>query len=78
MVQFYQRLKAGQPVPIALNQAQIWLRQVTKAELEPWATQLSLSPARRLYLKGLLHKKDPHFRPFESPYHWAAFCAVGS
>ena len=78
MVQFYQQLKAGQPVPIALNQAQIWLRQVTKAELEIWVIQLSLSPARRLYLKALLHQKNNDFRPFESPYHWAAFCAVGS
>jgi CHAT domain-containing protein len=78
MVQFYAHLKAGQPVPIALNQAQLWLRQVTKAELEPWAAKLSLSPARRLYLKALLRQKNNDFRPFESPYHWAAFCAVGS
>jgi CHAT domain-containing protein len=78
MVQFYQRLKAGQPVPIALNQAQIWLRQVTKAELESWLIHLSLDETQTSEIDKKLLDLDDGDCVFPEPYHWAAFCAVGS
>ncbi|HBB36215.1 MAG TPA: hypothetical protein DDZ80_15695 [Cyanobacteria bacterium UBA8803] len=76
MIQFYQNLKSGLTVPIALNAAQVWLRDVTTEQLQQWAKQLPNANHRR-QLKVYLSKQSPNTKPFESPYHWAAFCAIG-
>lgn len=73
-VKFYQNLKAGLTVIIALNTAQTWLKNATKEEL---INQLDLNAAQRVQLMGELRNSDANTKPFESPYHWAAFCAIG-
>ncbi|MCL1474718.1 CHAT domain-containing protein [Argonema antarcticum] len=77
MIRFYENLGDPQAptVAIALNQAQCWLRDVKKKDLLNWINQLSLkSPERREVISFI--QKLPT-KPFESPYYWAAFCAIG-
>jgi CHAT domain-containing protein len=79
MIKFYQNLQAVHSVAVALNQAQIWLRDITKAELKAWITanSLPLDPAMRQNLNKRLHKLQDDQKPFQDPFHWAAFCAIG-
>ncbi len=77
MIKFYQNLKSGSTVAIALNQAQTWLRDATKEQLEQWTSQLSLDDEQEMQLMSFFYKLQPNSKPFESPYHWAAFCAIG-
>ena len=74
MMKFYQNLKAGLTVTLALNTAQTWLRNATKEEL---INQLDLNAAQRMQLRFELRNSDANKKLFESPYHWAAFCAMG-
>ncbi|MBD2042637.1 CHAT domain-containing protein [Microcoleus sp. FACHB-672] len=76
-IRFYQNLKAGLSVTLALNTAQIWLRDATKEKLQEWTSQLSLNSAQRIQIKAFLYKIESNTKPFESPYFWAAFCAIG-
>jgi CHAT domain-containing protein len=73
MIRFYQNLHEGLSVAISLNQAQIWLRNVTKIQLEEWIAkhQLKLDLTLRMRLRRL------DFEPFKSPFYWAAFFAIG-
>ena len=77
MIKFYQNLREIDFVPIALNQAQLWLRDLTKEELEEWRKTLDIG-WRMSKIDRLLVDMPNNSRPFASPYHWAAFCAVGS
>lgn len=80
MIRFYQNLQAVQSVAVALNQAQLWLRDITKAELNAWITanSLPLNHTIRQHLnKKSLHKLQDDQKPFQDPFHWAAFCAIG-
>jgi CHAT domain-containing protein len=74
MMKFYQNLKTGLTVTLALNTAQNWLRNATKEEL---INQLDLNAAQRMQLRFELRNIDANTKLFESPYHWAAFCAMG-
>ena len=81
-IQFYQNLQDTEQYPsvaIALNKAQLWLRNLTKKELETWMvqSQLNLAPAVKMNLRRRLHKLEDDAQPFESPFYWAAFCAIG-
>lgn len=79
MVQFYQLLREGNSIAIALNQAQCWLRDATKVELESWMQEQPFyqKPTIRMRLRQRLHKMPNNTRPFGEPFHWAAFCAIG-
>lgn len=79
MIQFYQNLQQGLAVGLALNQAQLWLKDLTKRALEIWIeeNQLPLKPAVRMGLRRRLYKLEDDVQPFKSPFYWAAFCAVG-
>jgi CHAT domain-containing protein len=80
MIKFYQNLKETESVSIALNQAQQWLRQVTKLELLDWISHLTLRASEKFLVDSWTDKLDlvdNHTRIFHSPYHWAAFCAIG-
>jgi CHAT domain-containing protein len=77
MIKFYQNLNSGSTVALALNQAQTWLRDATKEQLEQWASQLPLDDEQEMQLMAFFYKLQPNSKPFESPYHWAAFCAIG-
>lgn len=78
MIKFYQLLKAGLSVSLALNSAQLWLRDATKEDLQAWTKQLPLHRVEKTTLYDMLKKiSSKEIRPFQSPYHWAAFCSVG-
>jgi CHAT domain-containing protein len=80
MIKFYQNLQTTESVSIALNQAQQWLRQVTKPVLLNWIALLTLGFAQQLLVESwtdTLDSIDDNTRIFHSPYHWAAFCAIG-
>ena len=86
MIKFYQNLHQGNSVAVALNQAQLWLRDVTKAELKKWIekNQLSLKPEVISHRKLIqILNSDQSFpldrnHPFREPFYWAAFCAIGN
>jgi CHAT domain-containing protein len=75
MIKFYQNLQTGLSIAKALNNAQCWLRDVEKEELQRWTQELPLSPGKRLSLEGCLSTANN--KPFHSPEHWAAFCMIG-
>ncbi len=78
MIKFYQLLKAGLSVTLALNTAQLWLRDATTEKLQEWTSQLPLRLTQKEALYDMLDDIDSkEIRPFQSPYHWAAFCSVG-
>ncbi len=78
MIKFYQLLKAGLSVSLALNYAQLWLRDATKEDLQAWTKPLPLRRVEKATLYDMLEKiGSKEIRPFQSPYHWAAFCSVG-
>ncbi|MBK1989689.1 CHAT domain-containing protein [Sphaerospermopsis aphanizomenoides BCCUSP55] len=79
MIRFYQNLQKGLAVGLALNQAQLWLKNLTKGDLEKWIEekQLPLKPAARMSFRRRLNKLEDDAQPFESPFYWAAFCAIG-
>ncbi|MEG4069759.1 CHAT domain-containing protein, partial [Microcoleus sp. Pol11C2] len=78
MIRFYQLLKDGLSVSLALNSAQLWLRDATTEKLQEWRSQLPLRPTQKEALYDMLDEIGAReIRPFQSPYHWAAFCSVG-
>jgi CHAT domain-containing protein/tetratricopeptide (TPR) repeat protein len=78
MAEFYRRYKQENlPVAVALNQAQMWLRDATTQQLQDWIEQFSLSPTQQDLVEEYLEECPPHQKPFQHPYYWAAFCAVG-
>ncbi|NER97690.1 MAG: tetratricopeptide repeat protein [Symploca sp. SIO1B1] len=77
MIKFYQNLKSGSTVALALNQAQIWLRDATTAKLQAWTNSLNLDEDLTKQIKKKLRRRASHKQPFHSPHHWAAFCAIG-
>jgi CHAT domain-containing protein len=78
MICFYQNLQKGLTVGLALNQAQLWLKDLTKGALEAWIeeNQLQLKPAIRMNLRRRLYRLEDNAKPFELPFYWAAFCAI--
>jgi CHAT domain-containing protein/DUF2075 family protein len=78
MIEFYHNLKAGLSVALALNKAQLWLRDVTVEKLQQWTSKLSIRPSLKEDLYDMLdHLDSTEQPPFRSHYHWAAFCATG-
>lgn len=61
-------------VAIALNQAQCWLRDATNTELMQKMENFSLKKTQKVELKRFLQSQE---KPFNMPYYWAAFCAIG-
>lgn len=77
MIKFYQNLKTTDSVAYALNQAQLWLRRVTKKELQDWVNDLPFRPSQAIEVESVLDTMEDKLCPFASPYHWAAFCSIG-
>nr|MDJ0775375.1 CHAT domain-containing protein [Mastigocoleus sp. MO_167.B18] len=80
MIKFYQNLTSGGggvPVAIALQTAQQWLRDATKEKLQEWVKKLSLNSTKKGTIRRQINYKMTGEKPFNSPYHWAAFTAVG-
>ena len=82
MIRFYQNLQEMDSVALALNKAQLWLRNLTVKELSQWTESLNVSAKLKRKLTYQVEKiknnTSTDVCPYASPYHWAAFCAVGS
>jgi CHAT domain-containing protein len=87
MIKFYENLigqsqetleqpQTPMSVAKALNNAQLWLRGVTKQDLRDWLKQLNLDAERQKEVEREL-KLSSSDRPFCEPVYWAAFCAIG-
>lgn len=79
IIKFYENLRDCQTYPtvaVALNKAQLWLRDVTKKELHRWISKLP-DPVGRRKLLNWIREIKAESKPFESPHYWAAFCAIG-
>lgn len=85
MIKFYENhLKGRQPPAHALRKAQLWLRDVTTAELAELFDdyrQSSTSPSMVAIAEEQFAKYagrlDQDERPFAHPYYWAAFAFYG-
>ncbi|MUG92908.1 CHAT domain-containing protein [Scytonema sp. UIC 10036] len=78
MIKFYQNLYTDVSVAVSLNQAQCWLRDVTKIQLEEWIAEYELKLDSTLRMQ--LNRRFQNMldaQPFQSPFYWAAFCAIG-
>ncbi|MEO0936000.1 MAG: CHAT domain-containing protein, partial [Cyanobacteria bacterium J06641_2] len=78
MIKFIQNLKDATDisVPLAMNQSQLWLQNATKQELQEWANKMPLDATRKRKIRGQINKMTEE-KPFNSPYYWAAFTAIG-
>jgi CHAT domain-containing protein len=80
MIHFYQTLQK-QPdlsVVLALQHSQKWLRSATVQDLLNWIDSCpAISQERREEMEDMLGWYPLDFKRFESPYYWAAFCAIG-
>ena len=91
-IKFYKNLekypqRGPGEVAIALNQAQIWLRDLTHEDFEKFLNQFwpqiekiwtSLSKGKRKIAEKSLEKlRDRQPRPFASPFSWSGFIATG-
>jgi CHAT domain-containing protein len=76
MIKCYENL-ATADMAVALNTAQIWLRDATQFKLLEWIGELKLDSESTQDIKGFLESYDADETPFESPFYWAAFCAIG-
>ncbi|NEO43714.1 MAG: CHAT domain-containing protein, partial [Moorea sp. SIO4A3] len=82
MIKFYQNLRdqnlrEQMSLAVALNQAQLWLRDSTKEELEEYINNLPLTFVDKYVTKANFNNFNNSDKPFEAPFHWAAFCAIG-
>ncbi|MCT7966389.1 CHAT domain-containing protein, partial [Laspinema sp. D1] len=84
MIYFYKTLLGEtQPtVALALKQTQDWIRQVTVDQLLDWIEDnpnLFINEERHKKIRADLSKyySSTKKNPFQCPYYWAAFCAVG-
>ncbi len=85
MIRTYELLQQ-QPGKLAqaLQAAQKWLRETTVSGFEQWRQECPLfSDGWRKKLQPVIAKmgqkteRGMNHRPYQSPYHWAAFCIVG-
>ena len=77
MIKFYENLKFYSSVPLALNAAQIWLRESTQADLLAWSRQLSLEQRFKKKIEASLDWYNGDEKPYARPHYWAAFFTVG-
>ena len=91
MIYFYQRWReAGDCLPVALANAQKWLREATREDLAAWyqgeidkitGNSSEQSEDEAMLIESLktdqreLDKKE--YQPYKHPYYWAAFTITG-
>ncbi|MBE9247070.1 tetratricopeptide repeat protein [Microcystis aeruginosa LEGE 00239] len=84
MVNFYQRLLAGESPAIALKNTQNWLKNITWQQLANWIEQLGQLPSLtegvdRLEVRAANILKEgstiglDQLTEYSDPYHWAAY-----
>ena len=77
LIKFYQNLKSGLTVALALNQAQLWLRDITTTKLQEWTSKLKLEEELVEQIYDELEDFNPDEQPYQKPFYWAGFCALG-
>ncbi len=76
MIKCYENLGTSD-MAVALNTAQLWLRDATQSKLLEWIGKLKLDSESTQGIKGFLESYGSDETPFDSPFYWAAFCAIG-
>ncbi|WP_414552559.1 CHAT domain-containing protein [Anabaena sp. CCY 0017] len=81
MMKFYENLRnfnQHSTVAIALNQAQLWLRDSTNKVLYQWIkTKRNILDSDDFIKLRDLFRNDPNVQPYKSPYYWSAFSTIG-
>ena len=79
MIKFYEELQQQTNIVLALNTAQRWLRNTTVKGFQDWLSNSSLSLVWQAQLNKhfAVNYEKSSTKPFESPFYWAAFCAIG-
>ncbi|MFM5987890.1 MAG: CHAT domain-containing protein, partial [Sphaerospermopsis kisseleviana] len=84
MIRFYEELKHQNNILLALQTAQIWLRDTTIQDLRTWLTEPKESSLTfawqseiNKYFDRLEQENGANYQPFKSPVHWSAFCCIG-
>jgi tetratricopeptide (TPR) repeat protein/CHAT domain-containing protein len=88
-IYFYQLWKQGIQPPAALQQAKDWLRELTNGKLGEWYAAELLPLLREAEFKSIFFFEMEASRlqenldiidekPYEHPYHWAAFTITGN
>jgi CHAT domain-containing protein len=79
MIKFYEIMRQSTTLTVskALNDAQRWLRNVSKEQLLIWISSLQLDEYWTQEIESLLKIYPKHYKPFSKPQYWAAFCAIG-
>jgi CHAT domain-containing protein len=86
MIKFYRLRSKGKPEAVALRKTQQWLRQLSAANLARLyryvihhpllAKEQNIRPFLKTELRKL-NKMAPTDKPYQHPYHWAAFTLTG-
>ena len=81
MIKFYHNLRKQMSLAVALNQAQLWLRDATVQDLRDWAKKLTkdlnLDNNFNNKIKKAIRFFNREEKRFYSPYYWGAYCAIG-
>jgi CHAT domain-containing protein len=81
MIKFYEIFlsESRPPVAIALRESQLWLRDATVQDLVDWVASCKLiSDKRKEEMQNSIElAQRPENKRYQSPYFWAAFCAIG-
>ncbi|NER27165.1 MAG: tetratricopeptide repeat protein [Symploca sp. SIO1C4] len=81
MIEFYQQLQQQNNIAVALKNAQCWLRDTTAQGFQDWLEQSQLNIVWKTqlgkYFQSIAAEEGETHQPFENPYYWAAFCAIG-
>ncbi len=82
MGRFYRNhIEAGMALPVALRNAQLWLRDVTKQEIGDYyknCLRMSKPEAQKAWMELDSRFKNPDDRPYSHPFYWAAFTFTGA
>jgi CHAT domain-containing protein len=86
MVEFYRKLKEGKPATIALNEATIWLKELTVGDLKKWYDiLLRKSPLGGVRIQALVANQlsktsnmAANEKLYSHPYYWAGFKISGN
>ncbi|MEM9925935.1 MAG: CHAT domain-containing protein [Cyanobacteria bacterium P01_D01_bin.50] len=78
-IKFIQNLQAvtDTSVPLAMNQAQRWLRNANVKDLLKWSKESKLNQNIQQEIQDEMETYNLEEKRFSSPFHWAAFCAIG-
>ena len=77
MVKFYEELQQQSNMTMALNTAQMWLRDTTAEEFQKWLNNSSLNSVWKIQLERDFAEYSPTTKPFASPFYWSGFFITG-